>query len=368
MMQPLTIRRPEHDRPPDVVKIVRRCRTKRLTAPDKLAYQFLHAETEGGRRAVLTTPSDIADDQGTTSDAGRTRLKNLKEVGLIDYRPAQKSGSYEVWLLDPFAALRSLGEIDPQLDLPFENTSWEGLSESQAGQPGDAQFSQDGINGSQGRRIGPALADAEDPLSGEDPPEDPREVPRFETARRPLGLSERDCAHTPLSTIRKPSELSDGSSSPVALAAEVPRRGSSGGSSADFDFDAEVIRRREQLKIPPPADELDVKRVVAIASTMARRVPSERDQAASREHWIDTIRRRVNDPKLAVSVMAKVACAIVRGELEVDVVEQILASLQQHRREGTLRADPGIYFFKSARRAFEERGLTWLAYHKPKPR
>src|SRR4051794_19093802 len=127
MMQSIPIRRTETERPPevDVVEMIWHCETKRLSAADRRAYEFLHGETEGGRLHILTTTKAIGRNQGTSNDAGKDRLNNLQGVGLINYQPAQKRGSYEVWLLEPFSALRALGVADPQLDLPFEDTSWE---------------------------------------------------------------------------------------------------------------------------------------------------------------------------------------------------------------------------------------------------
>ena len=386
MMQAIPLRRPTAERPPpelDVVEMVWVCETEKISAPDKRAYEFLFAETQGGRLRILTTSLAVGRNQGTSGDAGRARLKNLASVGLIEYKPAQKRGSYEVWLLEPFSALRALGSADPQLDLPFENTSWEGPSESQAGQPDDANFSQDGILESQVRQIGPHLA--EEPRRGtslnEDPPEEPREVPPFEVPRRPSGLLEKDCAPNRQSTIRRPSELSVKTGLPVALAGEESRRGSSGGTSPAGNFGgepppdpvADLARRRAELGIRiadvRQPDQLDVTRVAAIAAAVAKQVPSEEEQGRKREHWIHRILTRVGDPELKTCVAVKVACAIVRGELEADVVEEILANLAAHQRNKTLTGgSPGKYFLFSARGAFEERGLTWLAYHKPKPR
>ena len=44
--------------PPDPVAAVWQCRSKKLSAPDKRAFEFLWRLTEGGRRVVLLTPAD----------------------------------------------------------------------------------------------------------------------------------------------------------------------------------------------------------------------------------------------------------------------------------------------------------------------
>lgn len=103
-------------------------------------------------------------------------------------------------------------------------------------------------------------------------------------------------------------------------------------------------------------------RVAAIATTVARAVPTERENAANRERWIDTIRRRVNDPALKTCVMVKVACAVVYGEIKPSTIEQIFGELDKHRRAGSLRSSPGIYFVRAAQSCFARHGLTWKGY------
>ena len=83
---------------------------------------------------------------------------------------------------------------------------------------------------------------------------------------------------------------------------------------------------------------------VALAAVTAARMPSERERSQQREQWIESIRRRVNDPKLKVSVMVKVASAVVDGHLKPGQVTEIFAELDEHRRKGTLKRAPGIYF------------------------
>jgi len=134
------------------------------------------------------------------------------------------------------------------------------------------------------------------------------------------------------------------------------------------DLAKQIARRREQLGVPRPADELDVNRVVAIATRIAKSVPTEREQAQARERWIDNITHAVNDPDLKMVVKVKVACAIVRGDLDPDDVREIFAELNQRRREGKLTAPPGAYFVRAVQAQFRRHGLEWLSYHKPKPK
>lgn len=360
MMQAIPIRRMETERPPevDVVEMIWHCETKRLSAADRRAYEFLHGETGGGRQSVLTTTKAIGRDQGTSNDAGADRLKNLKVVGLIDYKLAQKRGSYEVWLLDPFQALRAIGVTDPQMYL-FENTAGEPLSQSLAiARPDDVPCSPAGNTASQG----PSTPLAGHP--GEDPPEEPREVPPPAPLSRLSEPSVLKSLQRP-STISEPSEPSEDGGLPVALAGEEVRRGTSGGTSPEIDLVAELKRRRQQVGVPQQIDALDVTRVAAIAASMGR-IPTERELQGRREHWVHVIKTRVKDDALYESVMIKVASAVVSGGLDPSDVMSILANLDKHRREKTLERAPGIYFVKSVKRLFQRRGLQWD--QKPKPR
>ena len=108
-----------------------------------------------------------------------------------------------------------------------------------------------------------------------------------------------------------------------------------------------VAKRRRELGHPPPADVLDVVTAAAIAASVARRVPTEREQAAARERWIENITAAVNDPQLKLVVKVKVACAIVRGDLPPDNVREIFAELKARRREGTLRSPARIFSARS---------------------
>jgi hypothetical protein len=93
-------------------------------------------------------------------------------------------------------------------------------------------------------------------------------------------------------------------------------------------------------------------------------VPSPEEQARRRERWIDIIRRRVDDPKLKLCVCVKVASAITAGELKESHVDELLAELDQRRRDRTLRAEPGAYFVGGVKRLFARAGIEWQGYAK----
>ena len=64
----------------------------RLSAADKLAWEFLWVSSRGGRQQVATDDSEIAAYQGTTRGRGLARLKNLAAAGLVSWTP--QSGPY----------------------------------------------------------------------------------------------------------------------------------------------------------------------------------------------------------------------------------------------------------------------------------
>jgi hypothetical protein len=340
---------------------IRKCR--QISAADKWAWRYLERLSRSGLERVQVTAAEIGEDEGRTSDAGRQRLRNLAKHGLITI--VDHDAARGVWLVevhDPCAILGSARAAhgDPQLELEFEptdpHTAGEALSESRAGTlAGDAPSSPAGI-----------LTEEPPEEPSEEPPEDPRSTSGLSG---PSGLSVVAAQLPRPWTIGRPSGPSAGVSPAKDLGPADPRRGTSGGTSTaetsalgTDDFAAELARRRNQLGIARPADELDVNRVVAIASSVARAAPTERENAANRERWIETIRRRVNDPALKTCVMVKVACAVVYGEIKPSTIEQIFGELDKHRRAGTLRNSPGIYFVRAAQSCFARHGLTWKGY------
>jgi hypothetical protein len=175
-------------------------------------------------------------------------------------------------------------------------------------------------------------------------------------------------------TIGSPSGPSAQALPSKELAAEDPRRGSSGGSSADGEIAALQrlvdLRRSEQGQ---RAEELAIRTGAALGAAMAIRLPDPVQLSRMRERWIEVIRDRVHDRDLKACVMVKVAAAVVGGELKPAHVEEIFAELDKHRRAGTLRGAAGIYFLRAAQALFKRHGLEWTGYasggrRKPKPR
>lgn len=159
------------------------------------------------------------------------------------------------------------------------------------------------------------------------------------------------------------------------LAAEEPRRGTSGPSSppATDEADLAALVDRKRAELGKPADQLDVRTAAALGAAMAFRTPSPAEEARQREQWIEVIGRRVHDRQLKACVKVKVAAAIVAGELRASEIEEVFAELGKHRRAGTLRGPEGIYFLRAAQALFNRHGLDWTGYgfsgrRKPRPK
>ena len=89
------------------------------------------------------------------------------------------------------------------------------------------------------------------------------------------------------------------------------------------------------------------------------RLPTPDEQRRRAEQFVASIQRRVDDAKLRASPCLKVAWAIVEGRVKRIDVELILDGLDQLRRKGTLRKEPGAYFTGGAKKLFARKQLDW---------
>jgi hypothetical protein len=357
-------------------------RCAKLSAADKLAWGLLRLRSQSGREQLRITPREVGEHQGVTADAGRQRLKNLKEAGLIE-APfiCRQTGVWTIAVLDPLAVLKSdvrFVPADPQLVLPFDaETSNQRADQAPSERPrvhtaADAP-SWSAETGAAGPAIGPAPPPSYSAGGGtspsflaEEPSEEPPEVPRLRLSG-PSGLSGPSVSGVSVSrplTIGGLSGPSGEINHSEALASDDPRRGTSGPSSPDDELAAIIRQRRLEQRLPAgePAEDLALRTGAALGAAMAFRTPSPAEQARRREEWIDVITRRVRDPKLKACVKVKVASAIVAGEVKPSQVEEIFAELDQHRRAGTLRGPAGIYFLRAAQAVFGRVGLEWTGY------
>ena len=92
-----------------------------LRAENKLAWMYLWNRSRGGRLQIDVTGAEIAADQGTSSDAGLSRIKNLKAAGLIVVRRSDRqTGVRTIELPHPFDVSRARKiEWDGQFEFEF---------------------------------------------------------------------------------------------------------------------------------------------------------------------------------------------------------------------------------------------------------
>lgn len=374
--------------------LVRTC--DKISAADKIAWGLLRQRSHSGREQLRISAADVGGHEGRTADAGRARLRNLKEAGLIDVLfVCRKTGMHTLVVLDPLNVLKGQPRAipgDPQRVLAFEsqadsNPADPATSESLAivsteTTAGDAPSgsAQTPPAGHPDRDAPPASYQGPPRLAAaEEPPEVPRSGPR-NLAEEPLtcpppsghsGLSVPNL-HRPL-TFRGPSVPSEESHQPERQRAEEPRRGTSGGTSPDPSA-GELVRQLDQRRLEQGlAVGGDVPLAAVLSGSSAFRLPDAAAQANYREQWIEIIRRGVRCPNLKLCVAVKVAAAIVAGEIKPAVIQEALSELAKVRTAGQLRSPASAYFVGAVKRIFARHGLDWTGYasggrRKPKPR
>lgn len=368
MMQPATSRRPDNQRaqpPPDPVIAVWHCRSKQLSAPDKRAFEFLWRATGGGAATILVTPTDVANDQGTSSDAGKDRLDNLTALGFIARQPWGKKGNYRVACLDPWQALdglRPVGQKDPQTVLGFatENIS-QPASEDRpfgvvSGAEPKANLRFDGCGLSPGGEA-----------SAEVLPDDPEEAP--EDPRRPFLSSERGVTQSPSSIFGTCSGPSVDSTSPKV--SEHGRRGSSGSSSAaagqpEDPREAELLRQW-RLKLGVRDQRLPATPLASAVGARLSSLPSPQEQQAAVEARAQHIFDRVNCPNMRMSPCLRMAWAIVEGRIDPGEVDELIRNLNKAQGDGLLVVPRSVYANRGFDRLCVRHGVP-LPTRKPKPK
>lgn len=334
-MHPAFHGRQRIEQPPpaiDPVAEVWRCRSKKLTAPRKRAFEYLYRVTEGGRKAVLLSAADVGQDQGTSSDAGKDCLDDLADQGFAIVQPWGKKGTYKVELGNWTCALRALGQKDerPLLDSldGHQNTS---LPSSEARPFGDVAGA-----------FGSGLSPGDEGLAGF-PPEEAPEVPP-EDPRRLFIPSEEERYISQPSTFGKPSVNRS-----IPNGAEGSRGGSSGGSSADeAAFLRDASSRRQAISFEQnrrPDTGLERPMLARLAS-----LPSPEQQEQAAEQRAQIIFQRVNCPRMRMAPCVRMAWHVVEGRIDWKPIAQLLKLLDQLDQAGQLGCPRSAY----ANRGFDK--------------
>ena len=113
----LPIAAPTGDPAADLIR-----RWPQISAADKFAWQYLVRRSRCGRQLIEVTATDVGDDQGVTTDAGRARIKNLEGRGLVRVVQSDRAtGVYTIEVHDPFTIARSRAvSWDGQYEFEFE--------------------------------------------------------------------------------------------------------------------------------------------------------------------------------------------------------------------------------------------------------
>lgn len=363
MMQSVPFRRagPEHVPPPrDAWEEVRRCRNKRLSGEDKLAWSFLWHETEQGAREILTTAADVGYDQGTSGDAGLDRLKKLNALGFFAVRDGNKKGTYKIAALDPFAALEGLrlnGKKDPQTVLGFADQITPLPPSSEADRSGSAGVFGSGLTPGCGGDL------------KEDPPEEvPEEVPEVppEDPRRPFRSSENEESQSPSLIFGRSSPFSQKLASREDT--EEGRRGSSGTSSGTSE-DAEIAElqriiaaRQAELNRSRPEKPMQERMAASTA-----KLPSPVQQTAAAEQRAALIFQAVACSNMRMAPCVRMAWHVVEGRIVWSKLATLFKALNDCEREGRLNVPRSVYANKGFDRICRECGVD-LPPRKTKPR
>lgn len=304
-----------------------------LSAADKLAWLFLWLRSQQGRQRIAVTPAEVAADQNVTSDAGRQRLKNLRQIGLLLVRKeADTRGVWIIELPNPERVAQGLAvKWDAQRVLDFLSDELQDDAEEDRGT---------------GSAAG-ASAACQEVLSTEEP----TEVPRFrdeeptEVPRPPL-LSSRIRIQRASSIFSGSSFSPEDSDPPRASRDEEPRRGTYGGSSAVGR--AEEPRRNELPALTRSQGErIEAQPPQAAGTLMAgilARLPSAEQVEQQAKEYAALIVRRVNCPNMNGRSALKIARAVGSGTVRKSAVDDLLDNLDAIRQTPNLEVPASVYF------------------------
>lgn len=273
-----------------------------ISAADKLAWFYLYRRSRCGREIIDVKAADLGADQGVTSDAGLSRIKNLTMAGLIKVKSRlknDKSGVYTVTVLDPFDVGRTKAIAwDGQYELPFEGepTTLQATSVSAAAAAVHVPVCRVDTDVGRAQR-----------LVTEDPPEEAPEVPP-EVPRSKVLTSKEILNYT--STLTSNLHLLPTSN---LEGVETNNRGTSDRGSSDTG------------SAPDLGD-------------VGKYAGSEYDR------WYRLIKRRVNCRNLFDGRAKQAARAIVGGTIAESAMVELLENLDTKRKNGELNIPPSAYF------------------------
>jgi hypothetical protein len=347
-----------------------------MSGEDKLAWWYLYSLSNGRRELVTVTGAMIGAAQRTSGDAGRTRLKNLRDAGLLGVRDTNRqTGRWLLELYDPMEVARAIrragdpqqlfGFLDDLDDEPQFSSADDGrIAGRVAGEVGVESF------GASPAEHGASSGGTSGVPTFEEPPEEPPEEPR-----RAEGVGGTSAEEPPRSLSSKPSRPSVSQeeiyppsifgntfeTSSLAPASRVIQggggssgadRGTSGGTSDTglARLERIVSMRRVEPERPPTAAEV-------MLAAKARYVPSPADEAQLIAERIARVKREVGCPKLRHATVHVLVVATVAGPVPWSDVLEVFEQLRQVRARGDLRVPASAYFVGARDRLFTRYGI-----------
>jgi hypothetical protein len=368
------------------VTYVWRCTSDQLTAPDKRAFEDLWRETAGGSKEASVTAAWLGYQQGTGGDAGRKRIKKLKELGFIRVRDGTKKGSYWVSMLDPFAVVKALGPPDPNLRFEFARDDQATCEPGGEDATGELRVirpeSSSACSSSQALPMGPPDTDPGVSRQGrrtivtDDPPEDrrhdPDDRPDLVTSLNFSASASPSTSH--FSHLPSPPEKCAPAS---ARDPDEARRRSSGGSSAsdqDSRDQDELLRTFRQRRAEMADDRptaLDGGASVGLGAIVQAKLeaamsPQAREQ---RVHELVGIQlRRVRDRSMMRAPCVRLAWAIVEGQVKERSMYEALDHLDELDAKHELLKPRSSYYNGCIKRLLTRGGADVGPPNPPKPR
>lgn len=297
-----------------------------LSAADKLAWLFLWLRSRQGRERIAVTAAEVAADQNVTSDAGRQRLKNLRDVGLMLVR--KEADARGVWIVElPNPERVALGlsvKWDAQRVMEFfDEQSHDAVAYRPAGSAADGAFA-----ASWG--VPPAEEPTEDPrLRAEEPTEDPPPPLLSSNTRRQIPSSILS------SSSRENSDLASASRSGGTSVGSSERRNA---------LPALQSAQADRLEAVPP------KEAATLMAGVLARIPSAGQIDAAAREYAALIVRRVNCPQMAERSALKIARSVSDGHLLRRAVDDLLDNLDAIRAAQRLLVPASVYFHVGMRR------------------
>lgn len=342
-------------------------------AENKLAFAFVWRESRGGREQISVTGAMIGAAQGTSGDAGRTRIKNLRELGLIDVIDSSPlTGRYLIAVNDPFDVARAIRRTgDPQGQFDF-------LDDFESGPFSNAGDGPIAGGVTSARLVVPSAVPR---ASGsEEPPEVPRRAalpPGGSSDRRGGSSAEVPPTRASSSSIERlhtnSSSIFASSSQSLAVSAEStpreelrgregrgssgPQRGTPGGSSEAEALERRVADRRAALRIAAPAASAPPPTAAEVMAAVSRRLPTEEERERRVDEIAAHIARAVDDVRLRSAPRRHFAWQIVEGRIPRSELDQILATLREKRAAGLLACPPSAFFIACRNRCYRRHGV-----------